>query len=547
MANLKKLKLMLSNLSNNLQHKISWLLISLAGIAFLVFFNAINHPFVHDDVVFIVQNPHIAHLDQLGGVFLNSSNLGVNVGINSYYRPILEVFYRLEYVLFGFNPAGFHFVNIFIHIINGLLVFALLSSLLFSSWLAFSISAVFLIHPVQTEAVACIAGISNLLSTMLVLLVLFTYKKEKYLWAILSFILALLTKEQVVIVPILLVLLDWYAKKRNRYGWWACFFLITAGFLWLRAHITGAHMLEDILQSPGELRLRILAIPRTIVMYLRLIGLPYGLHYYRNTDILAANSLGFVILGSLLAGLFWLVKKAQMNARDIVFGVAWFMICVFPVLNIVPLVNEYSFILTAEHFLYLPMVGIVMIVGLIVQRFVPAQKLVIVGIVLCLALGLQSIYQNSFWKGEIPLFERMVQFEPNFARGQLLLANAYRSNKEEDLAMPHYQRALEIMKGYRQKSTNLKASMFYDGFIKGINCDLAQSLLIKRNFEGALSYYKEALRIDPQDVSILNNMAICYINQGDKIQAEGILKLALGINPAYIPARDNLNSLVNEK
>ncbi len=454
------------------------LLLILGICSFLVFFNAINHPFVHDDIVFIVQNPQISHLEHWEDIFLHP-NIAASDGINAYYRPILEVFYRLEYQLFGFDASGFHLANVLIHMANGFLIFLLLSYLRLSKWFAFGVSLLFLIHPVQTEAVACVAGVSNLLSTLFVLLTLYAYVQEKYFLLVVSFILALLTKEQVIVIPLLFVLLDWYHHRRNRYGLWFCFVLMILGFLALRANITGSHMLQDILQSPGELRLRILAIPRTLLMYLRLLVFPCDLHYYRNTDILAPNGLGFIILGSLSVVLVWLVKKFQESSREIIFGMAWFIICLLPVLNVLPLINEYSFILTADHFLYLPIVGIVIAGGAIARQIIPFQKLIVVGGLVCLILGLQSVYQNTFWRGEIPLFERMIHFEPNFGRGQLLLAKAYFSNKQEDLALEHYQRALSIMKGYRKKSANARASQFYDGFIKDINYDIAQCYLAK--------------------------------------------------------------------
>jgi tetratricopeptide (TPR) repeat protein len=555
-------------------------ILSLVVISFIVFLNAIPHPFVHDDVVFIVYNPHIAHLNHWADIFLHSSNIYTNIGINSYYRPILEVLYRLEYFLFRFNAAGFHLVNVLIHIGNGLLLLSLLSRLNFSRWFAYGISLLFLIHPVQTEAVACVAGVSNLLSTFFVLLTLYAYLREKYGIALVSFALALLTKEQVIIVPFLLILLDWYQQKKNRGMLWFLFSFLGVLFLLFRANITASHMVHDILQSPGELRLRILAIPRTILMYLRLLFFPYDLHYYRNTDILAPNGLGFFGLTIVGGGLWWIVKKTQINGRDIMFGLAWFIIGLLPVLNITPLVNEYSLILTAEHFLYLPMIGIIIVAGVILKKLIPSNQLKTVGVIIALICGFQSIYQNSFWKGEISLFERMVRFEPHFGRGHLLLAKAYHNQGQEDLAFEHYHQALDIMKSYRQKSSNEQSSQFYDGFIKDINFYIGQSFMAKGQFDQALTYYREAsrispndpvllenmgiaymqakqykealeifnkvLRISPQNVSVLNDMAICYIQEGDKSQAEQFLKMALGFNPSFKPAQDNLNRLMSQ-
>ncbi len=467
---------------------------SLVVITFLIFFNAINHPFVHDDVVFIVQNPQISRLDHLADVFFQTSHFPQSWGINSYYRPVLEIFYRLEYRLFGFNAAGFHLVNILVHIVNGLLLFGLLCRLQFSKVVAYGISLLFLIHPVQSEAVACVAGVSSLLTTFFVLLTLYCYVRQKYVLAFLSSALSLLAKEQAVMVPLMLILMDWYQNRKHRAGLWLIFGALTLSFLWMRATVTGAHMLEDILQSPGELKLRLLAIPRTLLMYLRLVVLPYDLHYYRNTDILKANGLGFILLGLFSAGLVWLTKKFQANGRSIIFGLGWLVICLLPVLNIVPLINEYSFILTAEHFLYLPMVGAVIVMALVLQRLISKKVFMPLAIIISLGLGVLTVYQNTFWRGEIPLLERMVAFEPNFSRGHVLLAKAYLFDQQRDLAIAHYTRALAIMKEYEHKATNDKARRFYRGFIKDIYVQ----------------------------------MAVCYIQKGDQIQAQQLLKMAVG-------------------
>ena len=438
--------------------------------------------------------------------------------MNVYYRPLLEIFYRLEYRLWGFHAAGFHLVNLLIHMANGLLLLALLRRLQFNQWLAFGVSLIFLIHPVQSEAVACVAGISNLLMATFVLLTIYFYVREKYVLSLFILMGALLTKEQVVMTPLLLILVDWYRKTLSfqhvlsgnlevartrspintfgddRWRLWLIFAIATLVFLWLRSTISGAHLLEDILQFPGELRLRLLAIPRTLLMYLRLVVAPYDLHYYRNTDILQPNVWGFIGLGLLIIGLIWFVKfKNLSDKRAIIFGGAWFVLTLLPVLNVVPLINEYSFILTAEHFLYLPMVGVVVVIMTVIPACfkresrtsgpptcLPAGRLIAFGgdkilfLVVCIILGSLTIHQNTFWRGELPLFERMAKFEPYFGRGQLLLARAYFSNGQKDLALVHYRQALAIMQEYERKAANDKSRRFYQGLMKTMSFELNQ-------------------------------------------------------------------------
>ena len=457
----------------------------LAVVTFLVYFNAIQHPFVHDDVVFILHNPQISKFNFVEIFFPSGYPQTIIAGLNSYYRPVLELFTRLEYYFFGFNAPAFHLVNIVVHIANGLLLFALLIRLQFLRTLAFGISFLFLIHPVQTEAVACVSGFSNLLCSFFLLMSLHCYIKEKHLGAFAFFILAILTKEQAIMFLPLVVLVDWYRAK-NKYLIWLGFATFTCGFLLLRLFATGSHLSEDILRSPGEFYLRVLSIPNTIVMYLRLIIAPYDLHYYRNTDILANSTGGFVVLGVLASSVTLLIKKFPDIRREVLFGLGWFLICLFPVLNIVPLINEYSFILTAEHFLYLAMIGIAITMTIILKRLLSSVTLAGLTVIVFSCFMVISIYQNTFWRNEEVLFERTILFEEKFARGHILLARAYYANQKVDLSIEQYEFALAIMKDYYEKASNLTAKNFYKGYIKEIYSDLSFIFMKNNQFEEAL-------------------------------------------------------------
>ena len=87
-----------------------------------------------------VLGPHAGHSQELGAG-----------GLNTYYRPVLEALYRFEYHLFGPHPFGFHFFNVLVHIVNGLLLFGLLKRLGLREAAAWVIACIFLIHPVQKQ------------------------------------------------------------------------------------------------------------------------------------------------------------------------------------------------------------------------------------------------------------------------------------------------------------------------------------------------------------------------------------------------------------
>ena len=455
-----------------------WPALSLALVACTLYVNVVRYPFVHDDVVFIAHNPAISRLDNIAGIFFDPSG-AVPHGINAYYRPVLELVYRLEYRFFGLDPHGYHAFNILMHAANGVLVFFLLSRLGFSRALAWGLSAIFLVHPAQSESVACIVGISNLASAFFILTCLHFYASRRTVWAMAAFVFGLFTKESAVILPLMLIIMDRLyiggspGRTLARAGPVAA---LASVFLVLRQHLTGTDLASTVLVSSGELCLRILAIPRTLLTYGKIIVWPDDLHYYRNTDILAPNAWAFALLGLIILTGLWLFRRLNVDdKRTVIFGAGWFFVFLLPVLNVAPLINEYSFILTAEHFLYLPIIG-VLLIGTVVLSRLTVSSSVRKGIfaVVFAACFVTTVGQNTFWKGEVPLFERMICFEPRFGRGHILLARAYDADRRYDLARRHFMIALDIMQGYAARAQNATARDVYLGFIRDIHADLAR-------------------------------------------------------------------------
>ncbi len=512
--------------------------LALVFFGLLAFVNSIQHPFVHDDVVFILKDPHIRDLTHWYSAFQVPAARG---GLNTYYRPLLEIIYRLEFWIWGPNPYGFHFVNHLVHIANGLLVFGLLMALRWPVHVAWITALVFLIHPVQTEAVSCISGISNLAMAFFVLLALHAYVREKLVLALLCFTTAFLGKEQAAMFVPLIIVIDCYRDRKNPAAW-VLFGLATLVLLALRQAVTGASLLKAIAVSPYEFYLRLAAIPQDLGMYLRLIVWPADLHYYRSTNILGpqtahwAGALAFVLV------LVLTVQRFKEARATLYFGLGWFLAALLPVLNIAPLINEYALILTPEHFLYLPIVGIVLLLVSAADRFLMHFKKLLLGLVIFVCLVL-TWYQNGFWRSEIVLFERMLRYEPEFGRGHLLLAKAYYFRGHPREARFHFSKAYQIMSGYAAKSANAVSGQFYAKIRKEILFDWAENDFLQNQWAQSLTKLKMAASIDGQDPAIYNNMAFAYLHLGQKQNAYQSLKQALRLDPSFTQARDNLVQL----
>ena len=524
-------------------------------LCFLAYANAIDHPFVHDDIVFIEQNPRIDKLD-LRDIFTHAANSAGQGGlINTYWRPGLELFTRLQYRAFGLESSLYHLTNIILHGFNSILLYLVLDKLPVKSRpLALAVALVFLLHPIQSESVACVSGISNVLLALFMFLAFFSYldwlDKGGLLRAgccLAALALALLTKEQAVVVPALFLLhFILFKAERARTGaaLVAGAFAVTALYFVLRLFITGSAVISRIALD-GELLLRLASIPRALLVYARSLLLPYDLHYYRNLDVLAPKALPAVLFVLVLSALLVYLARTRSDKRLTAFALGFFLLSLLPMLNIVPLINEFSLVLTADHFLYIPIVGFAMFILIALNDFLrisPNVKRIIFALI-CMAYLSMTVAMNRFWAGEVPLFERTVEYEKEFARGHYLLGKAYYFNGQFARSIGSFDRALGIMRGYHEKTSDEMAKGFYKEFMKSINFDMAHSYTALAQYREALEHYLKALALDPHDGATYNNIGLAYINLGEAALSETYFLGALALDPGDMRSRNNLATL----
>lgn len=542
-----------------------YILIACIVLGVVAYHNAFDLPFVHDDVVFILQNPDIQ--DWTGWKEILFPGAPPSPLINRYYRPVLEWVYRLEYLAFDFHAAAYHAVNIFLHIFNSFLLFLLIFRLGASQVMAAAIGAFFLLHPVQAEAVACVSGISNVLSTAFIfsgLLFFLAGQNEKsrlkMCLGFLSYLASLLTKESSLVTVLLwplvmgtyhlLRLPDMAAEEtkivRRRGGETVAGLFLISGiyFLW-RQQVLGTQAVPSF--GGGEIWLRIAAIPQTMLLYVRILLLPYDLHYYRTIDLLRPPGPAFILLGAvttiLAISISRISRKRQIWAG---FGAGWFILTLLPVVNVIPLIHEYSLAAAFDHFLYLPCIGFFILAGVIGDSFLEtcgwishfwkkAGLAILIG--LCLML---TIRQNTYWQNEVRLFERTVRFEPQFGRAQRLLGETYLRQGWAPEARRAFQKALAIMRGYLDRATVDEARTFYQMQMGAIYVGLAESFELSRMWPQAVAAYGEALALPGVPSSIYNHLGICYVQQGDFIKASEVFGAGLRADPRDVEAMNNL-------
>jgi len=579
----------------------SKVVILLFCVGMIAFVNSLSNPFVHDDIVSIAQNPRIADWSGVQDIFLRPSSLFYRGKIaNIYYRPVLELFQKAQYFIFGLNYHWYHLINIVLHVLNSILAYLMLFYLIKDKQIAIISAVLFLVHPAQAESVSYISGISDLAYTFLLLGSLINYiksadesfkqkKSAHYFYSLILFCCALYTKEQAIILPLLVVLYELCFSKNllkeisGKILRVTGVFIVLAGYIAFRIFVLKVST-PSIFAHPGESILRILTIPRIILTYLRIVFLPVDLHFYRTLDILSGKTIPFLALGVLIvAVVFFIRNTVRKDRKIIIFALGWFLIAIFPALNIIPIVLEYSFIWTVDHFLYLPILGILLLCVFIakykLRKILKDDEAVLRAfLVIAIVFLSATIKQNTYWKSEVSLFENAAKFEKKSSRVQRSLASAYLLSGKVNRAIAHYKISLNIAQGYLDKAKGSEAAQHYGKFINELRFELGRCYQAKNDFSSAIIEYKRALKLDQENsvlhnslgscylrlndmdtacvhfkeavllglenVSALNNLAICYIKEGDSTHAMRLLKKAVEIDRDSELTKENLRRLM---
>lgn len=192
--------------------KILLMMVTLVALNFLLYISTVNYDFLKDDFRLIVENPRIkdiqSFLDGIDTKFFAFPDFPYL----HYWRPLSLFSFFADYQLWGLNPSGYHLFNILINAFNALLLFLVFYLLFDKIYYAFLGALFFSIHPCHVEAVSWISGRTDLLSSFFIfaasLFFILFLKKRKvvfYLVTVVFFILALLSKENGVLFPLLAV------------------------------------------------------------------------------------------------------------------------------------------------------------------------------------------------------------------------------------------------------------------------------------------------------------------------------------------------------
>ena len=484
-------------------------------LGFVAYAVVLGGPLFFDDKQFIVWNEHVTSFD-VGEIYTSSVTKGVGIQSNTY-RPNQQIIYATLYKFFGTSPAPYHLVSLVVHVTNALLVFLLLVALSLGRTGSLVASLVFLLHPVQTQAVSYVSGLAGpLLLLSLLGAVLFWLKsleventRDRAGTLALSLVLcigAAFTKSNVVIILPVMIVVAAYLVLTGQKKWTPYLTLSVAligvfavGFMSLKLTMLNfagtSGMVEGYNVYTDSLVVRLTTFVSVLHRYLELIVWPTALSYSKpkiiyNSILTLHGALGVAIVGA--AG-FVLVRAKQYPLAFL--GCGWFFAALAPFSGVIPLPSMYL-----EHWLYAPMVGVVILVAGLYRALDDERRsrfaIVVIGILLLLMV--RTGVRNYEWADP----ERFYIADMNAAGVSIQMLNNLALYLTEIGETDRAIKALEALIAANDSSPEPRHNL------ARIYVDLGELQKAKTNF-------LRALEIDAFNLNALMGLRALYESQGE--------------------------------
>ena len=499
-----------------------------------VYSQTYNHGFIaYDDDQYVYENATVKN-----GLTLPNITWAFTTFYYANWHPLTWLSHMMDCELFGPNPGLHHCMNLFFHIANILLLFAIFMRITRRPWRSFCIAGIFALHPLHVESVAWISERKDVLSTLFGMLslyfyVLYTEKPAKlnYALMVLNFALGLMAKPMLVTLPFIFLLLDIWPLKRiqtpsfrnNRalIGEKIPLFalaLVSSALTYMAQRGYGAVI--PLVNLPLPQRIGNAAI--SYCLYLGKAFWPSRLAVLYPIQLPAISAVIFaliILLTITIIAMFSFKKRPY-----VLIGWLWYIGMLIPVIGIVQ-VGVQSM---ADRYTYLPLVGIsVALVWLFADigedRHIRKGIITTITCALFLCLGWQAFRQTAYWKSSQSLFEHTLAVtDRNFTIHNNLGGVLERKGLFDD-AMVHYKKALSINENFAEAHANLGFDLMREG-----------------NFEEAGPHLFDAVRINPKAPKAQGDLGTLLAAQGKFAESITHFEKCLQTVPDYPEIQCNL-------
>jgi protein O-mannosyl-transferase len=518
-------------------------------VAFIAYLPTLSNEFVWDDDALLTNNDFIKSPDGLYKFWYATEQMD--------YWPVTYSTLWIEWRLWGMHSTGYHINSLILHIVASLLIWVILKKLSIPG--AFLAAIIFAVHPVNVESVAWIAQRKNLMAMLFFLLSILWYLKflgharaakpsvvrypfpifsyfvlhpssfNAWYWlSLFAFVLAMLGKGSVAVLPVLLLGIVWWLRPLTRWDLLRSvpFFVVAAALtgvnIWYQTHGGAAIRTAGIAE-------RALGAGSAVWFYLYKALLPLNLVFiYPSWHIDPGNLRWWLPLTAciVVTAVLWWNRIAW--SRPYLFAWGFFCVALAPVMGLTD-VYFMKYTLVSDHYQHVAIIGAIALAaaGWSYWRQKNMQPAAIIATALVCVLIFLTREQNRTYRDFETLFRTTIDRNPECWMAQNNLGGIlYRTGRPQE-AIEHFRQALEYYPDSAEHHNNLGVALNETGAPKE-----------------AIEHFVEAERLAPNDPDAHYNHGIALASLGQNQQAIEQYEQALAIKPDYAKAHNNLALLL---
>jgi tetratricopeptide (TPR) repeat protein len=537
-------------------------------LSFLIFGKSIKNDYAMDDEYVVLDNKQVQKgISAIPEILTTTYVMDEKQSYE--YRPLVKVFYAIEYEFFGANPHVSHFINILLYVFSISLLFFVLLKLFDTTHYVFSlmVALFFLVHPLHSEVVMSLKNrdvILSFIGSISALYFALRYvEKNKIMsivWCVFFMLFALLAKKDSMTFFVIIPFTLWYFKGTpfKKIAVVFSFSLIAAIIFKLASSSVVNEVNRKVLGWENPLYLgtkfweRIPQGFHSIYFYVKMYVFPHPLISYYGYNQVPMVGWGSIIvwvaISAVAVSLYYIYKNLRTKNAGI-YGLIFYFISISMFTNIiVPVVG-----IVGERFAFIPSLGLtISFVWLLFKLFkismennslkisaINTNLFIVAGVVLFL-FGLKTYSRNAAWKDGYTLYETDVKTATESAHTHSLFAAGCikkiketpkmpfaEKQKNVNLAIKHYKESIRILPNYITSLNNI--GMTYYSFMN--------------NPTEAMPYLEKAIVLDTAYTEAYFNLATCYAALSNFDKAEKYYLKTISLNNQFVPAYQSLSNL----
>jgi tetratricopeptide (TPR) repeat protein len=509
-----------------------WAIALILGATFIAFSNSLLNGFAYDDNTQILRNEFIRDFSNLPKALVTeawfwriqqdrSGTLGEKAA-TPYYRPVFTIYLMIGWHLLERSAFGWHLANMLLHMVAVYFAFLIIEKLSGDLLLAVVSSLIFALHPLKSESVAWISGLTDPLLAIFLLPSFYLYmryrdggRRVNLAAALALFLMAAFTKEPAVALPIFIVAyevliragrpLQQRLKDAAFHG--AAFFALSAFYFAMRRYSLG-FWLNDYSFTNYSAKSILLTIPMVICKYIGLLLWPINLSIYHSTPLVVSPAdvrfiLPMLAVLAMAAGI-WFASKHQI----IKVAALWFAIHLLPALNIGAF--DYRF-MVQERYLYIPSIGFSLLAGLALLK-IPLRRLGLgaarwaVPTTILILLAAKTFAQNSIWKDDATLYAHGTRVAADQEMPYLMLGFHHLKLQQYDKVVECFEKYLNLMPDDIPVINNLANARL----------QMYELTMDRAHIDRAIALCRRGIQLDPDSAVLWDTYGHCYTYDTDR-------------------------------